>query len=57
MVETVMLGRFWEKPMGVSISDGASSMREKEGSCLTQCQVSKTNKQKKNRSNKRKVFL
>ena len=56
MVETVMLGRFWEKPMGVSISDGASSMREKEGSCLTQCQVSKTNK-KKNRSNKRKVFL
>ena len=32
--------------MGVSISDGASSMREKEASCLTQCQVSKTKKQK-----------
>lgn len=57
MVETVMLGRFWEKLMGVSISDGASSMREKEGSCLTQCQVSKTNKQKKKKQKQQKEGL
>lgn len=36
--------------MGVSLSDGASSVKEKEASCLTQCQFSKT----KNRNNKKK---
>lgn len=45
-----MLGQPWEKPMGVSLSDGASSVKEKEASCLTQCQFSKT----KNRNNKKK---
>ena len=48
--ETMMLGRPWEKLMGVSLSDGASSVKAKEASCLTQCQFSNT----KNRNNKKK---